>query len=116
MPGVKLRRLVDPAGDASCFLLTTFADHEAALSARDALAAEGIGTYPQGISNVLLKDFGLHVYYNISSLVRRSSVERGGFPWTHPANHGLGGSYERGTCRVADDLFERTLIFRFPPA
>lgn len=110
MPEVKLRRLVDPAGDTSCFLLTTFRDGDTAVAARDALRAEGIVTYPQGVANILLKDFGLHVYYNIASLVRRSSVERSGFPWSHPLNQGLGGSYERGACPVADDLFERTLM------
>ena len=114
MPGLKLRRLVDPAGDTSCFLLTTFRDGDTASAVRDALAAEGIGTYPQGVANILLKDFGLHVYYNIASLVRRSSVDRSGFPWSHPANLGLGGSYQRGTCPVADDLFARTLILPIP--
>jgi 8-amino-3,8-dideoxy-alpha-D-manno-octulosonate transaminase len=110
MPEVKLRRLVDPSGDTSCFLLTIFRDGATAAAARDALRAEGIATHPQGVANILLKDFGFHAYYNITSLVQRTSVERGGFPWSHPANTGLGGSYGRGTCPVADDLFERTLM------
>ncbi len=114
MPEVALRRLIDPAGDTSCFLLTMFRDAVTAVAARDSLRAEGIVTHPQGIANILLKDFGLHPYYNITSLLRRSSVERGGFPWSHPANKGLGGSYERGTCPMADDLFERTLILPIP--
>jgi 8-amino-3,8-dideoxy-alpha-D-manno-octulosonate transaminase len=114
MPGVGLRRLIDAAGDTSAFLLTIFANPTVAAKARDALRAEGIVTHPQGVANVLLKDFGLHVYYNIASLVRRSSVDDAGFPWSHPANQGLGGSYERGTCPVADDLFERTLMLPIP--
>lgn len=114
MPEVQLRRLIDPLGDTSCFLLTTFRDGTTAEAARDALRAEGIVTHPQGIANILLKDFGLHPYYNIASLVRRTSVDRGGFPWSHPANNGLGGSFERGTCPAADDLFERTLMLPIP--
>jgi 8-amino-3,8-dideoxy-alpha-D-manno-octulosonate transaminase len=114
MPEVKLRRLADPAGDTGCFLLTIFRDGSTAAAARDALRAEGIVTHPQGIANILLKDFGLHAYYNIASLVRRSSVEPGGLPWSHPANLGLGGSYVRGTCPAADDLFERTLMLPIP--
>ncbi len=114
MPEIRLRRLIDPAGDTSCFLLTMFRDGATALAARDALRAEGVSTHSQGIANILLKDFGLHAYYNIASLVRRSSVERGGFPWSHPANKGLGGGYERGACPVADDLFERTLMLPIP--
>jgi 8-amino-3,8-dideoxy-alpha-D-manno-octulosonate transaminase len=82
--------------------------------AREALRAEGILTYPQGVSNILLKDFGLHVYYNIASLINRASVDGAGFPWTHPANEGLGSSYEKGACPVADDLFQRTLNLAIP--
>lgn len=114
MPEVKLRRLIDPAGDTSCFLLTTFRDGVTASTARDWLHAEGIATHPQGVSNILLKDFGLHAYINIASLTRRSSVDRGGFPWSHPMNQGLGGKYEPGICPVADDLFERTLMLPIP--
>ena len=114
MPEVALRRLVDPAGDTSCFLLTTFHNSATAVAARDALCAEGIVTHPQGIANILLKDFGLHAYFNIASLIQRRSVDSGGFPWSHSANEGLGGSYERGTCPAADDLLQRTLMLPIP--
>jgi 8-amino-3,8-dideoxy-alpha-D-manno-octulosonate transaminase len=110
MPGLKLRRLVDPEGDTGCFLLTTFRDARTATQARDALLAEGIGTHPQGIANILLKDFGLHIYYNIASLMERASTEPGGFPWSHPANSECEFRYHRGACPVADGLFERTLM------
>lgn len=114
MPEVKLRRQIDAAGDTSCFLLTIFRDGPTAKTACDALRAEGIVTHPQGVSNILLKDFGLHIYSSIASLIHRSSVDRGGFPWSHPANSGLGGPYEHGACPVADDLFERTLMLPIP--
>lgn len=114
MPGVKLRRHIDAEGDTACFLLTIFRDGDTAITARDALRAEGIVTHEQGVANILLRDFGLHVYSSIASLTSRCSVDAGGFPWSHPANAGLGGAYDKGTCPVADDLFRRTLILPVP--
>ena len=116
MPGLILRRLVDPAGDTSCFLLTTFRDGNTASAVRDALGAEGIRTYPQGITNILLKDFGLHVYYNIASLVRRSSVEPGGFPWSHPANRGSAAATIEGHAPSLTISSKEHSFSRFPPA
>jgi 8-amino-3,8-dideoxy-alpha-D-manno-octulosonate transaminase len=111
---IRLRRLVDPNGDTGAFLLATFAGPAEARQAVEALRKEGIRTYPQGLSNIVLADFGLHIYYSIPSLVAKSSNDRRGFPWTIPANGGLGGAYERGTCPVADGLFERTIMIPIP--
>jgi 8-amino-3,8-dideoxy-alpha-D-manno-octulosonate transaminase len=114
MPEVTLRRHVDPDGDTSCFLLTIFRNGATAARMRDALRAEGLVTHRQGLANILLKDFGLHAYYNIPSLVHRRSASPGGGPWNHPANRGLGAGYDRGACPAADDLFERTLMLPIP--
>lgn len=113
-PRVALRRIVDPAGDTGGFLITTYPDPETARCVNLALRDEGIVTYPQGISNVLMTDWGLHLYYNIPSLVHRSSVDRAGFPWNLAENRGLGGNYAKGACPAADSLFERSILLPIP--
>ena len=38
-------------------------------------------TSPQGVTNVVMTDWGLHIYYKIVRLVNKTSVDRKGFPW-----------------------------------
>jgi dTDP-4-amino-4,6-dideoxygalactose transaminase len=113
-PEVRLRRIVDPDGDTGCFLITTYADAENAQRVNRALRAEGIVTSSQGISNIVMTDWGLHIYYNIASLVRQTSNDRRGFPWNLTENAGQERNYGKGTCPVADSLFERSIIMAIP--
>ena len=108
-PQVRLRSIPDPAGDTGCFLITTYPTPEIARRVNLGLKAEGIRTYPQGISNILMTDWGLHLYYNNVSLVRKTSVA-GGFPWNLAENQGLVPDYGKGACPVADSLFERSIL------
>ncbi len=78
------------------------------------LRAEGIVTSPQGVSNVVMTDWGLHLYYNNVSLVGRTSADRGGFPWNLSENAGMQRDYSKGTCPVADSLFERSILLPIP--
>jgi len=111
---VKLRRIVDPEGDTGCFLITTYDDAATAQRVNRALRAEGIVTSPQGVSNVVMTDWGLHLYYNIASLVKQTSVDGRGFPWKLAENAGSKVSYEKGSCPVADSLFERSILLPIP--
>jgi 8-amino-3,8-dideoxy-alpha-D-manno-octulosonate transaminase len=113
-PAVRLRRILDPEGDTGCFLITTYESPEVARRVNAGLRAQGIGTYPQGISNIVMTEWGLHLYYNIPSLVHRTSVEPSGFPWNLAENRGLGGDYRKGACPVADSLFERSILLPIP--
>ncbi len=113
-PGIRLRKLQDPAGDTGCFLIVTFESPARARRFSEALRAEGIRTFPQGISNIVMTEWGLHLYYNIPSLVSRSSVDGRGFPWCLPQNAGLGGNYSKGACPNADSLFERSILIPIP--
>lgn len=106
---VSLRRILDPAGDTGCFLITTYPDAAIALAVNVAMRAEGIVTFEQGMSNVLMTDWGLHLYYN-----NRSLVARRGFPWDLPANEGSVRDYSKGACPVADSLFERSILIPVP--
>jgi 8-amino-3,8-dideoxy-alpha-D-manno-octulosonate transaminase len=113
-PQVSLRKIVDPVGDTGCFLITTYPDAKTAQDVNEALRAEGIVTSPQGVSNIVMTGWGLHVYYNNVSLVRKTSNDRRGFPWKLAENAGLGQDYSKGACPVADDLFARSILLAIP--
>ncbi|HUY14558.1 MAG TPA: DegT/DnrJ/EryC1/StrS family aminotransferase [Terriglobia bacterium] len=113
-PQVRLRRIIDPLGDTGCFLITTCPNAEFAKTVNRALRAEGIVTSPQGLTNVVMTEWGLHLYYNIASLVNQTSVDGRGFPWKLAENAGSQYSYGKGTCPVADSLFECSIILAIP--
>jgi len=113
-PQVQLRRIQDEKGDTGCFLLTTYSDSETAKRVNLALRAEGIVTHPQGVSDVVMTDWGLHLYFNNVSLVNQSSNDGRGFPWKLAENAGLARNYTKGACPVADDLFGRTVLIAIP--
>jgi dTDP-4-amino-4,6-dideoxygalactose transaminase len=114
LPGLRLRRIVDATGDTGAFLITTYESPSMAKQVNTAMRAEGITTFPQGMSNIRMTDWGLHLYYNIVSLVSRRSVDNAGFPWNLVENAGSEKRYEKGTCPVADGLFEKSIIMSIP--
>ncbi len=111
---VKLRRIQDPRGDTGSFLITTYSDAATARRVNEMLRAEGIATSPEGVSNIVMTEWGLHLYYNILSLERKTSIDHRGFPWNLAENAGLAGDYSKGACPVADSLFERSLLLAIP--
>ncbi len=113
-PNVRLRRIVDPQGETGSFLICTFNDAASAKSTSEVLRSEGISTAPQGVTNIVMEDWGLHLYYNILSLVYRTSNDRSGSPWNLAENKDSVVRYERGTCPRADDLFSRSLLLAIP--
>lgn len=113
-PQIQLRRIIDPTGDTGSFLVCTFNDRGAARSASEGLRSEGIATWPLGATNIVMNDWGLHIYYNILSLVHRTSVDQAGFPWNLVENKNSTALYSRGTCPRADDLFDRSLLLAIP--
>ncbi len=113
-PQVQLRKIVDPAGDTGSFLITTYRDPETARRVNQALRAEGIVTAPQGVSDVVMTDWGLHLYSNIVSLGDHASVDACGFPWNLEENRSKERNYKKGACPVADSLFERSILLTIP--
>ncbi len=113
-PEVTLRRIPDPLGDTGAFLITTYPHGETARKVNRMLRSEGIVTFPQGISNILMTEWGLHLYYNITSLVCHSSTDNRGFPWKLAENAGTQRSYGKGACPFADSLFERSILLPVP--
>jgi 8-amino-3,8-dideoxy-alpha-D-manno-octulosonate transaminase len=113
-PQLRLRKITDPQGDTGCFLIVTFPDPSTARKANQALRAEGIVTSSQGVNDVVMTDWGLHIYSNIVSLVNQTSVDQAGFPWKLAENSGSKHDYAKGTCPVADSLFERSILLAIP--
>ena len=113
-PQLRLRRIIDPEGDTGCFLIVTFDNPETTKSVNQALRAEGIVTLSQGVNNVVMTDWGLHVYTNIVSLMNKTAVDKRGFPWTLAENRDSKPNYAKGTCPAADSLFERSILLAIP--
>lgn len=113
-PQVQLRKIVDPEGDTGCFLITTYRDAEIAKRINLALRAEGIVTSPQGVSNVVMTEWGFHLYCNNISLAKKTSVDGRGFPWQLAENAGMERDYGKGACPAADSLFERSILLAIP--
>jgi dTDP-4-amino-4,6-dideoxygalactose transaminase len=108
------RRILDPEGDTGGFLLTTFADATIARAVNRRLRQHGIATASVTTSNVLLEDYGLHIYFNIPALVRKIGTDGRGSPWTLQENEDSCYEYGRGTCPRSDDLFARTQLLTIP--
>lgn len=113
-PEVQLRTVQDPSGDTGSFLISSYRDSETARRVNRMMRDEGIVTFPQGISDIVMTDWGLHLYSNIASLVQRTSVDSRGFPWNLVENSESKHSYDKGTCPVADRLFERSILLAIP--
>jgi dTDP-4-amino-4,6-dideoxygalactose transaminase len=111
---VRLRRIVDTEGDTGCFLILTLESASEAQRISEALRAEGIATSPQGITDVVMSDWGLHIYSNIVSLVNKTSTDGKGFPWSLAENRDSKAQYAKGTCPFADRLFERSILLTIP--
>jgi dTDP-4-amino-4,6-dideoxygalactose transaminase len=113
-PQVRLRRIMDERGDTGCFLLTTFPTVSLAHDVNRALRAEGIVTFSQGINDILMTEWGLHLYYNIPSLVHKTGVDKRNSPWSLAENSESRPEYGKGSCPQADSLFERTNLLAIP--
>jgi dTDP-4-amino-4,6-dideoxygalactose transaminase len=113
-PQIRMRKVADPEGDTGSFLVTTYASPEMANEINRALRAEGIVTLAQGVNNIVMTQWGLHIYYNIPSLVQKTSVDKRNSPWSLAENKDSRTEYGKGTCPVADSLFERTILLAIP--
>jgi dTDP-4-amino-4,6-dideoxygalactose transaminase len=111
---VGLRRLVDPDGDTSCFLITTYQTPLSARAVNARLRFHSIVCSSPETSNVILADYGLHIYFNIVALWKKVGTDSAGTPWTLEENRNSTYDYGRGACPVADGLFERSQLLTIP--
>ncbi|WP_428030753.1 DegT/DnrJ/EryC1/StrS family aminotransferase [Ancylobacter sp.] len=111
IPGLGLRSIPCPEGDTGPFLITLLRDEDTARRFAAAVHAEGIAGPDGRALCVSMRDWGLHWYSNIPSLVRRTSNSRDGFPWSHPANaFAADYAYGAGALPFCDDLHARGVV------
>jgi 8-amino-3,8-dideoxy-alpha-D-manno-octulosonate transaminase len=111
-PGLSFRHVPDPAGDTGATMLMALPDEARARRYVDALRAEGINGPKGSLTCITMREWGLHWYSNIPSLVNRRSNSRDGYPWTHPANaFGQEYDYKLGALPRCDDLHARGVLF-----
>jgi dTDP-4-amino-4,6-dideoxygalactose transaminase len=116
IPGVKTRRVIDPAGDSGSFVIVTWPSAEICGAMVDSTRAAGVHPGPSGMGNVRMTDWGLHLYYNNVALVEKRGVNSAGRPWSDPLNafaHDI--SYAKGALPMMDDLFERSSVIPIAP-
>lgn len=83
-PEISQRRVLDPSGDTGCFLMTVFPDAASAHAVNDLLRLQGIAAASVETSNVILADYGMHIYYNVPALVQKVGTDRRGSPGRSP--------------------------------
>jgi dTDP-4-amino-4,6-dideoxygalactose transaminase len=111
IPTVALREITDPSGDTGPFLITIYRSAAACERFTAALQAEGVRGPDGSLTCITMREWGMHWYFNVPSLVKRRSNARDGFPWTHPANAFANEySYNKGALPVCDAMSERAAI------
>ncbi|MBV8189826.1 MAG: aminotransferase class I/II-fold pyridoxal phosphate-dependent enzyme [Alphaproteobacteria bacterium] len=111
IPGLRFRDIPDPPGDTGLVLICSLPSEAICRRFVDAVRAEGIAGPSGSLAVVTMREWGLHWYSNIPSLVQRRSNSRDGFPWSHPANaFAADYTYGLGTLPMADDLHSRGLL------
>ena len=107
-PGLTFRHIPDPDGDSGPFLIMVLPSEPLARRFVDALRAEGIRGPEGSLACLAMREWGLHWYSNIPSLVHKRSNSRDGFPWSHPLNSFAESvQYGAGTLPNCDDLHAR---------
>ena len=107
-PGVTFRKLIDPQGDSGPFIIMILENEDKAISAAEKMKESGLH------SVFHLADYGLHIYYNIPSLVKKVPLSPAGNPWNLKANESSNFNYNKGECPISDDLFARSVLVPIP--
>lgn len=114
--GVTPRRRPDPEGDSGAFVIFTVPSADIARDLVKRTREEGVRPGPQGSSNIRIADWGLHLHWEVTSLVNKQSVHSSGRPWTDPLNtFHTEITYEKGVLPQMEDLAERSILMTVPP-
>jgi 8-amino-3,8-dideoxy-alpha-D-manno-octulosonate transaminase len=107
--GLTPRKVADPSGDCGNFLLLTLDDRKSSLEFVKLLRDEGIAADKDGMYPIHMDNWGLHIYYNIPSLVNKRGIAAKSV-WDLKENSASKISYTKGTCPHLDSLLQRTAI------
>jgi 8-amino-3,8-dideoxy-alpha-D-manno-octulosonate transaminase len=108
LQGLTFRKIHDETGDTGPFLILILKDEAGAKKAVEQMKE-------QGLHNAFrLADYGLHIYYNIPSLVNKIPVSPAGNPWNLQENISSNWTYNKGTCPASDALFARSILIPIP--
>ncbi len=106
--GLQLRRMNDPEGDTGPALILILEDGDHAKKVAANIKKEGLDAVWH------LPYYGLHIYYNISSLVRKVPLSQAGNPWMLKENADSLYEYKKGACPCSDALFDRSVLVTIP--
>ena len=98
----------DAEGDAGPFLVVMLDDEAKAIAATAKLKESGLH------SVFRICEYGLHIYYNIPSLVNKVPLSPAGNPWSLAENAQSQYPYDKGTCPASDALFARSILIPIP--
>lgn len=107
-PGLKFRKIHDEAGDTGPFLIMILESQARAEALFRRLREGGFG------NAMLISGYGLHVYSNITALVRKVPLSAAGNPWQLTENRQSSHDYNKGACPRSDDLFARSILLPIP--
>jgi len=106
--GLEFRRLNDEDGDTGSFLVFSLEEGDKAVKATKIMKEAGL-------HNIFrIADYGLHIYYNIPSLVNKVSLSEAGNPWKLSENLKSVYDYSKGSCPASDALFDRSILLPIP--
>ncbi|MDE0299651.1 MAG: DegT/DnrJ/EryC1/StrS family aminotransferase [Candidatus Poribacteria bacterium] len=108
IPDLGFRRLNDPDGDTGPFLILVLDDEDKAAGAAKKLIDAGLHNVFQ------ISEYGLHIYFNIPSLVGKIGVTGAGDPWALVENRESVYDYNQGACPESDALFGRSVLVPIP--
>jgi len=112
--GITPRPVIDRTGDAGSFLMLTFEQRENSLEFVKKLRESGIVADKDGMYPIHMDNWGLHLYYNVPSLVNKCGISKTS-PWQLSENASSQVEYGKGTCPNLDSLAERTVIICVAP-
>jgi 8-amino-3,8-dideoxy-alpha-D-manno-octulosonate transaminase len=108
VPNLGFRRFHDENGHTGSFLVLILENEERAKQAAEKMGQLGLSAACR------LADYGLHIYYNIPSLVRKVPLSPTGNPWRLPENAQSVYNYAKGACPNSDALFARSVLLPIP--
>lgn len=110
--GLRSRKVADPAGESGGFLKMTFQNRDTSYQFKELLIKNGIHVADKGFYPIHMEEWGLHIYYNLPSLVEKRASMGSRSVWELSENSfAKDYSYGRGTLPYLDSLIEKTVLF-----